>query len=393
MTEALLTPTIQQFIQEHRDDDPVQLALQARKYPDIPMQWVAHQIKCYQKAKSKIPAFAEKSIIIYPPGISLEQSSSEATAQYKARLIQGNSVTDLTAGFGIDTYYLSQHIETVIALERNPDLIPIVNHNWDVLGVKNITYHQTEAETYLSTEENPTDLYFIDPARRDDVNHKLHLIEDCQPNLLHILPALMERKAEVWIKLSPLLDIHQALEKIAHVAEVHVVSVQNECKELLLRVIPNHSTEPIIHAVNLTKQGDEILKFCYSEESDEINYNLPLHYLYEPNASIMKAGGFKAVARKYALSKLHRNSHLYTSDELVPNFPGRSFKIEALTVLNKKKLKTYLPANKANITVRNYPNTIQEIRKKTSIKDGGSVYLFATTLMDGSPKVLVCSRV
>ncbi|PIB36924.1 hypothetical protein BFP72_16695 [Reichenbachiella sp. 5M10] len=393
MIKALLTPAVRQFIHEHREDNPAQLALLASKYPDIPTQLVAHQVKCYQRAKVKLPTFAETDGIVYPAGVSLEQSSSEATAQYKARLIEGRSLTDLTAGFGIDSYYFSRELEKVVAVEKNPGLTPVVTHNFEVLGVQNITYVQAEAIDYLENESEPTAAYFIDPARRDDANQKLHRIEDCQPNILELVPWLLKRKAEVWVKLSPLLDIHQALGQLVNVSELHVVSLHNECKELLFKCEAAYAGETVVRAVNLTKSGADVLRFTYAEEGQAVGYSEPLRYIYEPNASIMKAGGFKSVARAYGLLKLQRNSHLYTSSEWVDNFPGRGFLLEAVTVLNKKKLKPYLPANKANITVRNYPSTIQEIRKKTSIKDGGSVYLFATTLMDGSPRVLVCTRV
>jgi 16S rRNA G966 N2-methylase RsmD len=392
MIDHLNKPEVQQFIQDHLQDDPAELALQSSKYPDLPIKEIAHQIKCYQNAKVKLPAFAAKKGIIYPPGVSLEQSSSEATARYKAGLVHGNSLTDLTAGFGVDVYYFAQRIEKVIGIEKNPDLIHVVQHNLDELHCANVVYGKGDATKYLQSESTVSDIYYLDPARRDDANQKVHQIEDCRPNLLELLPIIMDIKATAWIKLSPLLDIHQALEKLRHVSEVHVVSVENECKELLFCCKPEFEGESEIIAVNLKKDKEEKISFSYEEEKETCSFAEPKKYLYEPNASIMKAGGFHSVARDYGLAKLHRNSHLYTSEGLVTDFPGRTFEIKATTVLNKKKLKEFLPDGKANITVRNYPNTVKEIRKKTAIKDGGWVYLFATTLMNGNPKVLVCEK-
>ncbi|MCV9388222.1 class I SAM-dependent methyltransferase [Reichenbachiella ulvae] len=392
MINSLSKPEVRKFIQEHRLDDPAQLVLKAGKNTELPIREIAHQIKCWQKARHKLPTLVAHADLIYPPGVSLEQSSSEATAQYKARLISGQSLTDLTAGFGIDAYYLSQRFEQVIAIEQNPDLIPVVEHNLELLQAGNIRYVRGNAMDYLKEEKEPSDFYFLDPARRDGANQKVHLIEDCQPNLLEILPLLKQRSAKVLIKLAPLLDIQQALDRLPNVKEVHVVSVDNECKELLFQIDFEFEGEPKVVASNWVQESWDRLEFQYSDEREIASFSQPMKYIYEPNASIMKAGAFTSVGKQFGLSKLHRNSHLYTSEKVVAGFPGRVFEIEAVTVLNKKKLKPFLPNNKANITVRNYPNTVQEIRKKTSIKDGGSVYLFATTLMDGSASVLVCKK-
>ncbi|UXP33367.1 class I SAM-dependent methyltransferase [Reichenbachiella agarivorans] len=392
MIEELLNPAVQKFIQEHLQDDPVTLALQAARFPEIPVALVAHQIKCFQKAKSKLPEFSAEPTIIYPPGVSLEQSSSEITAQYKANLMDGKSITDLTGGFGVDTYYFAKRFRQVYYVEQNLALHPVVAHNFEQLGIKNVELYLASAEEYLSNLTVTPDWHYLDPARRDGANQRVYQITDCQPDLTQLLPELLERGAKVLVKLAPMLDIRQALSQLDAVTEIHVISVDNECKEILFKIESGSEVEPKIFAVNLRGMVQDILSFMYSGEGDDCDYSMPQKYIYEPNASIMKTGAFKAVAQNYHLQKLHRNSHLYTSTILVNDFPGRVFELGAVTVMNKKKLKDYVPDNKANITVRNYPNTVQEIRKKTSIKDGGSVYLLATTLMDGSPKVLVCSR-
>ncbi|MGL1888815.1 MAG: hypothetical protein OCD76_20050 [Reichenbachiella sp.] len=386
------TPEVKDFIQAHLNDDPIQLILKGTSFPRIPIKEVAHQIQCIKKAKTKLPYWASIEAIIYPPGISLEQSSSEATATYKASLFKGKTVTDLTGGFGIDSYHLSKQMERVDYVEQNSTLHPIVQHNFAQLGADNICFHPTDALSYLNEENVPSDSYFIDPARRDDTDNRVFKIEDCRPNLNEVLPQLMKRKAEVVIKLSPLLDIQQSLSQIANVSELHIVSVNNECKELLFKLNFSVNNPTTLHAINIQKSGTDVFEFDYSQEDQLPEFSDPKTYIYEPNASVMKSGGFNSVANQFDLAKLHRNSHLYTSDQKVEDFPGRTFILEAVSVMNKKKLKSFLPNNKANITVRNYPETVQQIRKKMGIKDGGNVYLFATTLMDGSPKVLVCRK-
>lgn len=390
----ILTPDpVREFIQTHLNDDLLALVLQAKKYPGLPIREIATQIQSRKKAQSKLPAWFANQKIIFPHGVSMEQCSSEETAKYKASLVDGKSVTDLTGGFGIDLYYLSNNFENANYIERTASLVELAKYNFEQLAASNIAIFNRTAEEYLEQEKTPASIYYIDPARRDEANQKVFQIEDCTPDLNLILPKLLERKAEVMIKLAPLLDIRLALEVLPNVKEVHIVSVRNECKELVFRIIPDYDGLVQRIAINLTK--DELEKFAFSDNQEEVTpkFSQPLLFLYEPNASIMKAGGFNAAANAYDVHKLHRNSHLYTSEELVENFPGRTFNIVAQTVVNKKKLKPYLSQGKANITVRNYPMTVKEIRKKTGIKEGGEVYLFATTLMDGNLVTLVCEKI
>lgn len=383
---------VREFIQAHLNDDPASLVLQSKKYPDLPIREIAAQIQSRKKAQTKLPEWFFTESIIFPHGVSMEQCSSEDTAKYKASLLQGKSITDLTGGFGIDLYYLSQRFEKANYIERTKELVELARHNFTALAASNIELFNTSAEEYLTSEVTPADCYYIDPARRDDSNNKVFQIEDCTPDLNLIIPQLLERKAEVLIKMSPLLDIRLALEVLPHVSEVHVVSVKNECKELLFRIVPGHVGGAKRIAINLVNEKTERFEFSEQQETLVPTFSQPQQFLYEPNASVMKAGGFNTISNSFRINKLHRNSHLYTSEQLVKDFPGRSFKIVAQTVLNKKKLKTFLPQGKANITVRNYPITVKEIRKKTGIKEGGEVYLFATTLMDGSLATLVCEK-
>lgn len=392
LIDTLSQPQVRQFIKAHLNEDPLALVLKSANYPDLPIREIARQIQSRKKAQSKLPEWFENEEVIFPPGVSLEQCSSEITAKYKASLVEGKVVTDLTGGFGIDLYYLSKCFEQANYVEQSEVLVSLAKYNYQKLEAKNVQFFNTTSEEYLSNEEAGSDLYYIDPARRDGANQKVFQIEDCTPDLSLILPLLLERKAEILIKMSPLLDIHQALAALSHVKEIHVVSVRNECKELLFRIEPDFKESPVRVAVNLLQGHTDTFEFSEHQEQENPAFSQPLNYLYEPNASIMKAGGFNSVANAFGLSKLHRNSHLYTSDKLIENFPGRAFHIEGISALSKKKLKSYLPQGKANITVRNYPMTVKEIRKKTGIKEGGDVFLFATTLLDQGLKVLVCAK-
>ncbi|MEP2023397.1 MAG: SAM-dependent methyltransferase [Reichenbachiella sp.] len=393
LIDILSRADVLEFIQTHLNDDPVALVLQSKKIPDLPIREIAAQIQSRKKAQLKLPEWFANQEIIFPHGVSMEQCSSEETAKYKASLVEGKSLADLTGGFGIDLFYLSRQFKKANYIERSEELVALAKHNFGQLGKDNVSFFNQTAEEYLAEEKEPASLYFIDPARRDESNQKVFQIEDCTPDLNLIVPMLLERKAEVLIKLSPLLDIHLALEVLPNVKEVHIVSVKNDCKELLFRIVPNYSGPVNRIAANLTKDEMDVFEFSEAQENESPVFSQPLNFLYEPNASIMKAGGFNAVSNAYSVNKLHRNSHLYTSEKFVEDFPGRSFRIIDQTVLNKKKLKPFLPQGKANITVRNYPMTVKEIRKKTGINEGGEIYLFATTLMDGSLTVLVCKKV
>lgn len=392
LIDLLNRPKVRQFIKLHLNDDPSILVLQGSKQNDLPIREIASQIQSRKKAQNKLPDWFATEEIIFPHGVSIEQCSSEQTARYKGSLVKGKIITDLTGGMGVDLFYMSKSFAQANYIERSEELISLAQHNFKQLNASDINFHHRSAESYLDEEKQHADLYFLDPARRDEANQKVFQMEDCTPNLNLIIPKLQGRKAEILIKMSPLLDIHQALKVLPEVEEVHVVSVRNECKELLFRIVPGYQGSTRRVAVNLMADQKESFTFSELEESETPAFSKPMNYLYEPNASIMKAGGFNAIAVAFGLCKIQRNSHLYTSENLVDNFPGRTFKIEAITVLNKKKLRAYLPAGKANITVRNYPMTVKDIRKKTGIEEGGDVYLFATTLMNQKLCLLVCKK-
>lgn len=364
--------------------------LRANQYPGWPMKDIVNQIAARKKAQLKLPDWFGQQGLIWPAVISMEQCSSQYTATYKSSLISGKSMADLTGGFGVDTYYLSRQFSEVTHVEMNEELHQVVSHNFGVLKA-NINTVRNTAENYLQ-KMNKVDLVYIDPARRDDQEQKVIFLDDYSPNVIELLPLLLDKGKTVMIKASPMLDIKKAINDLKHVEEVHVVALNNEVKELLFLLKKELTGETKIKAVNLATHNS-ILEFLYSEEDEvNINYSSAKTYIYEPNLAILKAGAFKSVAKRFNLNKLHPNSHLYTSDRLVSDFPGRGFKLMDVLPLNKRKLRRQFDSDQANITVRNYPMSVQAIRQKTGLKDGGEHYILATTDME-SRKLLLCEKV
>lgn len=390
----ILSPLLKNFIKEHENDDIHSLALHAKKYPDIDMQMAVQQIAGRKIIKEKVPSWYENDSIIYPRHISLEQCSSEQTASFKSSLVEGNSMVDLTGGFGIDFSFLSSRFNKAAYIEQQEELCRIAASNFQSLNLKNTIIVNSDAIKYLK-KMPPVDLIYIDPARRDTNGRKTVRIEDCTPDILEIEELLEEKAGKTMIKLSPMLDISLAVKSMRNISEVHVVSVNNECKELLF--IKNEgNTSTIFHCINILK--DRIDRFTFSkdqEEQDSICYTSQIgKYLYEPNPSILKAGAYKYFAKANNLEKLHSSSHLYTSDSLLPSFQGREFIVQQVCTLNKKDIKQYLSDMKqANITPRNFPLSTQEIRQKTKIKEGGDIYIFATTLANDQKVLIICKKV
>lgn len=391
---AKLNEDIKRFVDEHEFDDVHSLAIKTKLYPDIDIQFAIRQITGRKIAKEKIPSWYNNKCLIYPVHLSLEQASSEATANYKASLFKGDSMADLTGGFGIDFSFISHHFNKATYVEQQPELVEIAQHNFEKLSLKNVSVKNEDAAKYL-TEMSPVDLIYIDPARRDIKGRKTVLIEDCTPNILEIENLLEEKGKQTMIKLSPMLDISLAVRSMNNISDVHIVSCNNECKELLF--IKNKKADhQQYHCINI--RNDKIDKFTFNREKEEqlnITYtSTPEGFLYEPNASILKAGAYKSIANAYNLRKLHPSSHLYTSENFHPDFQGRKFKIENICSLNKKDLKQFLPdIKKANIATRNFPIPVDEIRKKTGLKDGGDIYIFATTLYNEKKVLIICSKI
>lgn len=396
-----ISPETQAFIREHQADDVRTLALQSRKYPDVDMPTAITQIAGRQVAAEKIPSWREIEDIWYPKHLSLEQCSSEITARYKARLLarlpQKESFADLTGGFGIDCSFLAAAFKSATYVERQEDLCEIAAHNFPILSLDQVNVRNEDGVSYLEAM-SPVDCIFLDPARRNEHGGKTVAISDCEPNVAELEDLLLSKASSVMVKLSPMLDLSLALRELHHTREVHIISVNNECKELLLLLgqsLPQNTVETPIHCINLSTKGEQHFAFSREQEQrSECTYTNTLGtYLYEPNASLLKAGAFRSISAAYSLKKLHPNSHLYTSETLIENFPGRTFRITNQYSFNKKEIKEGLSdLKKVNITVRNFPATVAELRKRIKLTEGGDTYLFASTLNDGQKVLIRCEK-
>ncbi|KAA3436199.1 THUMP-like domain-containing protein [Rufibacter hautae] len=389
-----LTPAERAFVEENLSVDPAQLVLQAKRWPQLDVPKLAQQIRARQKAKSKIPTWTANLDLLFPANLSVEQSSSDLTATFKANLVSGETLADLTGGFGVDAYHFAQQFRHVTYVERQPDLAGIAGFNFTQLEMKNITVEVTEAEAFLHALEEPVDVIFLDPARRGQSQERVHLLQDCEPDVLGLLPMLLQKSKAVLLKTAPMLDIDLALQQLSHVAQVWVIAVQNECKEVLYLLKPEATGGPLLTAVHLRPEHpEEPLTFTKEEEENAlVAYAEPQRFLYEPNTALLKAGAYKWLSQRYGLHKLHRNSHLYTSQELQEAFPGRIFEIIAQPKASAKELQQLLPGKKANITARNYPLTVAQLREKIKLKEGGDHYLFATTDLHNKPILLLCRK-
>ena len=388
----------QQFILEHESDDIRQLALKAKSYPGIDMSIAIKQIAGRQIAKHKIPSWYQCENIIYPKHLSMEQCSSEATALYKAALCKGDILIDLTGGLGVDFSFMAKNYKQAYYIETQHELTQLAQCNFNTLNLNQSKVIQDDAVSFLNSFDGIADTIFIDPARRNDTGKKTVLIEDCTPNLLEIDNPLNTKAQRVIIKLSPMLDITHALNSLSNVTEVHIISVNNECKELLFIKDKVRKDEDIqLICINLlTNKKDASFTFTKAEEntSSISHTDEPKRYLYEPNSSILKAGAYRSLGARYGLMKLHPNSHLYTSDTLIDSFPGRKFQIKEVISPNKKEIKAHFKdITQANIATRNYPFSVADIRKQTKLKEGGTDYIFATTLANEKKVLILCQKV
>ncbi len=388
----LSQPEIQKYIWANADADPTQLKLKSKKREDFPLDDVITQIQSRAKAKSKLPTWYHSKNIIYPSVVSVEQTSSEITAAYKANLIKEGILADITGGFGIDSYYFSKKADLVYHIEKNSLLSEIAEHNFEQLNAENIFCYTTNGLWWLRDTSEKISTIYLDPSRRDKQNKKMVVLSDCEPNVLDHLDLLFTKSAFILIKTAPLLDINKCISELKYVKEVHVIAIKNECKEVLYILEKGWIAEPLIIAQNL--ESDQAFAFTRSEEQ-KINteFSLPLSYLYEPNAAILKAGAFKAIANKFGLKKMHSNTHLYTSKEIVSNFPGRVFQIQHQCKVDAKALSTIIPKKKANFSIRNFSGSVTELVKKLGFKEGGNYYIFACTLINQKTALLICEKV
>ncbi len=428
------------FIRQHQDDDVRKVALLGVKDQETDIKQALQQIAGRQTARKKLPSWAAVDDIVYPPHLNMEQCSSELTARYKADwvmgdrcLVMGDSTrfVDLTGGFGVDFYWMAQAISQhpspttyhLNYVEMNEELCAIARHNFALLGLE-CSVCCCDTTTYL-TEMPHADLVFLDPARRNEHGGRTYGIADCTPNVLELLPTLLSKADRVLLKLSPMLDWRKAVEDLQHpspithhpsphVSSVHIVSVNNECKELLIEVRNDFAGNLRLVCVNLLPNGErQVFSIggqspCTTHTGDSPQPSishlsfLTSHFLYEPNASIMKAGCFAELEQCFPVRQIAPNSHLFLTTDIIDNFPGRGFQILAISSMNKQEMKRQFAEiinqklttmESANITVRNFPMSAEQLRKKLKLKDGGDTYIFATTLADGEHKLLICRKI
>lgn len=398
MIEKLLSPEVQKFIKDHQNDDPFLLSLNTKKSIDFPLKEAIEQIESRKKAKGKLRGWSEKEGLIFAPPISVEQSSSETTAKFKASLIgrqasliHGKSIVDLTGGMGVDTSFFADCFESVCYVDPNERLYELAKHNFKILD-REIKVYQSTAEDFLHKNQAYFDVVFIDPSRRVE-DKRVFRIEDCSPNLYKIIPKCKTSSGQIFIKLSPLVDL-SLLIKDFEPTDIWIVAVKGEVKEVLC-LISKEKKPAKIHAVDLLSDEKIVdFSFIWEEEAKATSeFSLPMHYIYEPNAAMLKSGAFKLIGKKYNLKKLHQHTHLYTSNEIVKDFPGKILKVQVSLHQNKKEIHKTIQNKKINVITRNYPLSSEQLKKKFGLKDGGDQFLIGATLMDGKKVLLRCERI
>ena len=392
MDTAILHAEIQKYINSQLGVAITKLALQKNPFPEVNWISILNQIAAKSKAKDKLPTYFSTENIIYPSKISVEQTSSEKTAYYKSGIVNGDSLFDLTGGFGVDCLFFSKSIKKVTHCEIDAELSAIVSHNFKQFGIENVTCIAGDSYEILSNHKDKLDWIYIDPSRRNDLKGKVFMLKDCLPNVPELLSFYFTKADHILIKTAPILDISAGLTELSNVKIIHIVAVDNEVKELLWELQADFVGYPVIKNVNLVHDTEEIFEFELNANVDSSVFELPKNYLYEPNSAIMKSGGFDEIGIQYSLGKLHPHSHLYTSIECI-DFPGRTFEIQKVFPFSKKEMKINLENTKANVTTRNFPDSVDDIRKKWKIKDGGTTYCFFTTDLNNDKIVLLCTKI
>ena len=391
MNKHLLNIVVQEFIDSNLNSDISSLLLKGIDFEGIYSKEIIEQIEAKKRSEKKLPTWFQSPNIYYPNKLNIEQTSSEITANYKASLVSGNLLIDLTGGFGVDAYYFSKRVENVTHCEINTNLSMLVKHNYESLNVGNIKCLNENGIEALKGIDKTFDWIYLDPSRRDDTKKKVFLLSDCIPNVKTFQGLFLKYAKHVMIKTSPLLDIKATLSDLKDVKELHIVAVNNEVKELLWTLERDCNSEFKIKTVNISKSEQQEFEFNFEDEANtQANYNLPLTYLYEPNTAVLKSGAFNVVSTLLNIPKLHKHSHLYTSKNLI-KFPGRRFKIKKIIPFNKKVFAKEA-IKKANVTTRNFPLSVGDLRKKLKIKDGGDSYLFFTTNLNNEKIIIICSK-
>lgn len=386
------------FIHAHLNNDVRQLLLRPGANPNkLDLPKLVAQIAARQKAKEKLPAWYANESLVFPPALSVEQASSESTAHYKASLVGGDLLADLTGGMGVDTWAFAKQVGRVIYVERQANLAELAAHNLSQLGTTNVTVLSGDGLASIAGFTEPVSWVYLDPHRRNEQGGKVVQLSDCEPDISNseTLNSILTKTERILVKTSPLLDIDSTVRKLNQVHSVHIVAVQGEVKEVLLEIGRQaiDADAVTVTAVNLTAGGNVAFQFSKGDErSADVQLSDPLQYIYEPNAAILKAGAFRLVASRYGLSKLAPNSHLYTSHTVVADFPGRIFSLDTLVKPDRKALQEHIPTMKANLTTRNFPQSVADLRKKLGLKEGGDTYVLATTLQNGDKRLLVTRK-
>lgn len=391
-----LTPEIIALIREFHDESPESVALQSKRYPDLPMAFIAQQVKARQRIRKKLPSWHANDSIVFPSSLSLEQCSSEYAGNYKAGLLEGVTIADLTGGYGVDAIAFSECFGTVFHIERDPELSKMVTQNVLALGKEStIATIAGDGIEWLKTYSDILDVVYLDPARRDNRSLKVSALADCEPNLELCWEMLLRKSRQVAVKLSPGLDVDSIIAHLSHVFEIHILSIENECKECFCIAKNGFEGEPKIICVNRQSDGEWVkFGFVRSEEKREKGvYAMYSKYLYEPNASIMKGGGFKSLGHKMGLSLLHPRTRFYTSDQFVEEFPGKAYEILDSGELQKKSASKLFPNGKANVIARNAGLSSPDLKRKLDLNDGGDLFAIGTTDIGGKRRLLKCRKV
>ncbi len=392
MNKHILNTEIQDFINSNINSDTNALLLKGINFSNVKTSEIVEQIEAKKRCKTKLSTWFKTENIYYPNKLNIEQTSSEVSAKYKSELISGNTLIDITGGFGVDSFYFYKQFEKVVHCEINPELSAIVKHNYQQLKVDTIETHNTDGLGYLQQNDDVQyDWIYIDPSRRHDSKGKVFFLRDCLPDVPENLELLFRHSKNVMIKTSPLLDISAGKNELKYVKTIHVVAINNEVKELLWILEKGFNGVISIETVNMKR--DAIERFGFKLEEKHLTktaYSKPLTYFYEPNTAILKSGGFHEVSEQLDVYKLHQHSHLYTSETLI-EFPGRTFRTQQVLLYNKKEVKR-LGIKKANITTRNFPESVAQLRKKLNIKDGGNTYLFFTTNCENQKILIVAYK-
>lgn len=390
MNERILYQDVQDYIHDNLVTDIHKLILKGANFEGVTIQEIANQITCKKKSEKKLPSWFKTKKIYYPSKVNLEQTSSEITANYKANLISGKNLIDLTGGFGIDCYSFSKTFEKVFYCEINKSLSEIATHNFKQLAIRNIDTIAENGIEYLKKNDQNYDVIYVDPSRRNDVRGKVFLLKDCDPNIPKNISLLFKKTKIILLKSSPILDISSVIKELKFVKQIDIVAINNDVKEVLYILKKGYKNNIQINTLNFTNKRTQ--KFYFTNNNKCISkYKEPLEYLYEPNAAILKSGGFHEVSNQLNIFKLHQHSHLYTSEKRI-EFPGREFKIRQITNYDKKKILKLLSEKKANISTRNFHKTVAQIRKELKVKDGGKDYLFFTTNLHNKFICIYCEK-